>query len=349
MSSTSNNPTRWQGRFAGLALTGLMALSSLAIAQLPRSQRLGLSALTVAVSLGMVIGNTLFPAMAARTAEGVDLSKTTLLRLGVILYGLRITFQEIASIGWAGVLIDVLMVGITFWLAVQLGTRVFGLDRRFSMLIGAGSAICGAAAVMAVEPVVRGEPHKVTAAVATVVVFGTLGMFLYPVLYPHLHLSEEAFGIFTGSTIQEVAQVVAAARSVSDSAATMAVIEKLLRVMMLAPFLMLLSGMERHRSRDTPHLGGVAIPIPWFAVLFIVASVVRSLDVLPSAVVKALMQVDSLVLSMAMVALGLRTQVAAFRTAGVKPLLLAGILFCFLVCGGYAINRLIAHLYHFAG
>jgi uncharacterized integral membrane protein (TIGR00698 family) len=190
----------------GVALTGALGGVGMAAAQLDWSRRLGLSGLTVAIACGIIAGNTFFPRVATHTAAGVDFSKSTLLRAGIILYGFRITFQQIAEVGWPGALIDALMVSLTFLIAVQLGTRVFRLDRQTAMLIGAGSAICGAAAVMATEPVVRAQAHKVSEAVATVVVFGTIAMFTYPLLYSHLGLSQHAFGIFAGSTIHEVAQ-----------------------------------------------------------------------------------------------------------------------------------------------
>src|SRR5690606_39395911 len=122
--------------------------------------------------------------------------------------------------------------------------------RETAMLIGAGSAICGAAAVMATEPVVRAQAHKVSVAVATVVVFGTAGMFLYPWLYPHLGLGEHAFGVYAGSTIHEVAQVVVAGRAVGDAAGAAAVIVKMLRVMLLAQFLLVLSSLLSREAGD---------------------------------------------------------------------------------------------------
>src|SRR4029077_8632271 len=120
----------------------------LTLAQTHWAQHLGFSALTLTIVLGIIAGNTFFPAIVPHTASGVDFCKSRLLRAGIILYGLRITFQQIASIGWAGVIIDALTVILTSVLAVQLGTRLFKLDRQTSMLIGAGSAICGAAAVL---------------------------------------------------------------------------------------------------------------------------------------------------------------------------------------------------------
>lgn len=321
----------------GLVLVAILAVAGMLAAQMPWAQRLGLSALTLAIVLGILAGNSFFPPVAKHTASGVDFSKAMLLRAGVILYGFRITFQEIIGVGWAGVAIDVAMVSLTFLLAVQLGTRLFKLDRQTSMLIGVGSAICGAAAVMAAEPVVRAQAHKVSVAVATVVVFGTLGMFIYPVLYPHLGLSQHAYGVYAGSTIHEVAQVVVAGRAVSETAEATAVIEKMMRVMMLAPFLLILSATQRGEHAHEGHKP--RIQIPWFAVLFIVASAINSLQLIPRPLVQMILQVDTVLLAMAMAALGLRTHVGAIRQAGLKPLLLATALFGFLMVGGYAVNR----------
>jgi uncharacterized integral membrane protein (TIGR00698 family) len=173
--------------------------------------------------------------------------------------------------------------------------------------------------------------------VATVVVFGTLAMFLYPLLQAPLQLSDHAFGMYVGSTVHEVAQVVAVGNAVSEEAAAAAVVTKMLRVMLLAPFLLLLSsGLARS---TTP--ARRTIRIPWFAVLFIVASGIHSAELLPPAVVSELVRLDGILLAMAMAALGLHTHIAAIRQAGLKPILLAGALFTFLLVGGYAINSAI--------
>lgn len=328
---------RYASLWPGLALASAVAGAGMLAARLPALQALGLSALTLAIVFGIAVGNTVFPAIAARSGAGVDFAKGMLLRTGIVLYGFRVTFQDIAGVGVEGVLIAVAMVGLVFGLAVLLGTRVFKLDRETAMLIGAGSAICGAAAVMAAESVVRGQAHKVSVAVATVVVFGTLGMFLYPWLYPHLGLDEHAFGVYAGSTIHEVAQVVVAGRAVGEIAGSAAVIEKMLRVMLLAPFLLLLSS---RLAREAGAAGGrkAGIVVPWFAVLFVAVAGFNSLQLLPATVVDALVQLDTILLAMAMAALGLRTHVGAIRQAGFRPLLLASALFVFLLVGGYAVN-----------
>ena len=336
------------GLWPGLALAAAIAAAGMFAARLPALQALGLSALTLAIVFGIMVGNTAFPAIAARTGAGVDFAKGMLLRTGIVLYGLRVTFQDIAGVGLEGVLIAVSMVGLVFGLAVLLGTRAFKLDRQTAMLIGAGSAICGAAAVMATEPVVRGQAHKVSVAVATVVVFGTLGMFLYPWLYPHLGLDEHAFGVYAGSTIHEVAQVVVAGRAVGEVAGSAAVIEKMLRVMLLAPFLLLLSSrLSREANDGTGRRAGLVIP--WFAVLFVAVAGFNSLRLLPAAWVDVLVQADTVLLAMAMAALGLRTHVGALRQAGFRPLLLASALFVFLLAGGYAVNVGIGALFATTG
>ncbi|MDC8756798.1 YeiH family protein [Janthinobacterium fluminis] len=339
---------RWQQLLPGLLFSGALACAASELGALPALQAQGVSALTLAIVLGMALGNTCYARLAPPCAAGVDFSRQTLLRLGIILYGFRLTFQDIGAVGLAGVAIDALVLTSTFALALLLGTKVFKLERNSAILIGAGSAICGAAAIMAAEPVVEGRREQVAVAVATVVVFGTLAIFLYPLLYRlNLHwqvigAAPAAFGVYVGSTVHEVAQVVAAARAVGTQAADSAVIAKMVRVMMLAPFLMVLSAwLARGRAAGAAP-GGARLAVPWFAFVFIAVVGFNSLAWLPRPVVAAVTAADTFLLAMAMAALGLGTQWSAIRRAGLKPLLLAALLFCWLVAGGAAINAGVA-------
>lgn len=319
----------------GLALAAALAALAWGLAEWAPLRGLGLSALTLAIVLGIAVGNSGFARIAALAGPGVDLCRSRLLRLGIVLYGFRVGFQDLAAVGVAGLAVDAVVVASVFACAVWLGTRWLKLDRETAMLIGAGSAICGAAAVMAAEPVLRARAHQVSVAVATVVVFGTVGMFVYPWLYPHLGMSEHAYGLYVGSTVHEVAQVVVAGRAIGETAASTAVIEKMLRVMLLAPFLLLLSARVAGRG-DGRARGKLAMP--WFALAFIAVSGLHSLVRLPPAWVAAIVQVDTALLAMAMAALGLRTRIGAIREAGPRPLLLAAALFGLLTVGGYALN-----------
>ncbi|UHQ23660.1 YeiH family protein [Lysobacter sp. 5GHs7-4] len=322
----------------GLALAAALAAAAWRLAEWAPLRHLGLSALTLAIVLGIALGNTGFARVAAVAGPGVDLCRSRLLRLGIVLYGFRVSLHDLAAVGVAGLAVDAVVVAGVFATAVWLGTRWLKLDRETAMLIGAGSAICGAAAVMATGPVLRARAHQVSVAVATVVVFGTVGMFLYPWLYPYLGLSEHAYGLYVGSTVHEVAQVVVAGRAIGETAAATAVVEKMLRVMLLAPFLLLLS------TRVARGEGARAqLTVPWFALAFIAVSAVHSWLALPPAWVDAIVRLDTALLAMAMAALGLRTQIGAIRQAGAKPLVLAGLLFALLTVGGYALNRAAMH------
>ena len=324
----------------GLVIAGALAALATWAAGLPTIARLGLSPLILAILVGMVLGNTAYPRLSSDADAGVNFAKSTLLRAGIVLYGFRVTFQQIAGLGWSGFLIDLAIVVATFLLGAVLGTRLFKLDRGTSMLIGAGSAICGAAAVMATQSVLRSPPHQVAVAIATVVVFGTLAMFVYPLLQAWLQLPDEVFGVYVGSTVHEVAQVVAVGNTISADAAATAVIVKMLRVMLLVTFLLILGGFARWLAPQAGRQGPIAIP--WFALLFVAASAVHSAQLLPAEVVTELIRIDDILLATAMAALGLHTRAAALRQAGIRPLLLAGVLFVFLRVGGYATNRGVA-------
>lgn len=323
----------------GLALTAALTGAALWAGSFPAIAGAGFSALTLAILFGMVVGNTVYPKIWQPCDGGVIFAKQHLLRLGIILYGFRLTFAQIADVGVSGILIDVLTLSSTFFIACFLGQKVFGLDKHTSWLIGAGSSICGAAAVLATEPVVKAEASKVTVAVATVVIFGTIAIFLYPAMYPLLAhwFTPETYGIYMGSTMHEVAQVIAAGHAVSPDAENAAVIAKMLRVMMLAPFLLFLAARVKQL---TPAGNGEKskITIPWFAIMFILVAVFNSFHLLPKAVVDMLVTLDTVLLAMAMAALGVTTHVSALKKAGAKPLLMALVLFIWLIVGGGAIN-----------
>jgi uncharacterized integral membrane protein (TIGR00698 family) len=343
-------PGTWRRLLPGLALSAALAAASMALGRIGWLQDHGFSALTVAIALGTLMGNTLYPRFAAAAGAGVHFARLRLLRLGIVLYGLRLTVQDIGHVGAAGVLIDALVLGTTFALACWLGTRWLGLDRRTAMLIGAGSSICGAAAVLATEPVVKARAEQVTVAVATVVVCGTLAVFLYPLLsalnrhWPFIPGAARGFGIYVGSTVHEVAQVVAAAHAVGGGAPDAAVIAKMVRVMMLAPFLVMLAAwLGRGRARGAAPGHGQAdgpgsLAVPWFAFGFVGVVLFNSLHWLPAGAVAVVNEIDTALLVMAMAALGLSTHLGALRQAGAGPVLLALALFAWLVGGGALIN-----------
>lgn len=349
----------------GVLLCGVIANIADLVGRMVWLRQHGIGTLTVAIVLGVAIGNLMqrhVPDLARRAGSGLQFSKQTLLRLGIILYGLRLTVQDVATVGVDGVVIDAVMVVTTFFLTSWVGVRWLGLEKKLALLIGIGSSICGAAAILAAEPIVRARSEQVTVSVATVVMFGTVSIFLYPVLFqanavlPMLPNGAHGFGIYIGSTIHEVAQVVATARSIGTDAADAAVIAKMVRVIMLAPFLI---GLSVWLNRDTSDVKMVSsrtqkwrfshMTIPWFAIGFIVLVCVNSVGVFSGSWRGRLLILDNMILAMAMAALGVSTHLRALATAGRRPLMLALVAFGWLVVGGAAINRwvpeAIAHVF----
>lgn len=326
----------------GLLLVFSITCIALGLERLGWGQSIGFSALTLAIVLGMIVGNFFYTPIANSCFKGVTLAKGKILRLGIILYGFRLTFQQIANVGITGIIIDAIMLSSTFFLTLWLAIKVFKMDKDSAILIGSGCGICGAAAIMATEPLLKSEAHKVTVAVAVVVIFGTLGIFLYPFLY-HLNwfgLNSSQFGIYIGASVHEVAQVVAAGKSINQEVANNAVIVKMIRVMMLAPFLLLLS-FYLSKSNKTADAQSSKISIPWFALWFILIAGFNSFNWLPENIVHGLILLDTWLLAMAMAALGVTTHFAAIRHAGARPIILGGVIFLWLVVGGALLSQLL--------
>lgn len=307
----------------------------------------GLSSLTLAILIGMVLGNTIYSKFAHHLGGGVDFAKGQVLRLAIMFYGFKLTLTQVASVGLPAVMSDALVLTSTFLITYWLGTRWLKVDKETTILIGSGASICGAAAVIAADPVVKAEAHKVTIAVATVVVFGTIAMLLYPFLYHlgwlQIWLSPQDYGVYIGSTIHEVAQVVVAGNVISADVGDTAVVTKMIRVMMLAPFLLVLSFALTKDSNKNGEKASVMsriqqVKVPWFAFIFIFVVILHTWLKMTAGFEHLMVIIDDMLLTMAMFALGLTTHLSAIKQAGVKPLLLGAIMFGWLIVGGGLIN-----------
>ena len=319
----------------GLIVVGLIVVIGTVLVNLGVGASISLSTMTFAILIGMLIGNTIYPKIAEKSDKGVLLAKGTLLRLGIILYGFRLTLNQVADLGWSIIFIDIFMVCATFLLTYIIGRRFLKMDENTVILTGAGCSICGAAAVMATSSLIKAKASEVTQAVAVVVLFGTLAIFLYPWLFHVLFTPDKAldFGVVVGASVHEVAQVVAVGKQISDSAMDLAVITKMVRVMLLAPFLFILLFFLMRRQQNTQDQAQ-KITIPWFAVWFLVMIVVNSFVPIPEAIKEAIVFFDQIILTMAMAALGLTTHLSTFRKAGPHALILGVIVFVWLIIAG---------------
>lgn len=339
-------PTPWRDKLNGVLFVALMTVAVMQLSSLPFLRELGISPLIVGIVCGMLYGNFLRGTMPTDWSAGVNFTARRLLRIAVAFYGLNISIQQIIAVGMPGLAVSVVIVVGTLVIGTTVGQRLLGLDRDTAMLTAAGSAICGAAAVLAFEPTLRASPHKSAVAVATVVLFGTLSMFLYPVAYHAgwLALNTQELGLYIGGTVHEVAQVVGAASNIDPATTEVATIVKMTRVALLVPVLLILGMWLRSASASENGAGQskARLPIPWFAIGFLVLAIINSVNILPPDVITALRRLDIFALTMAMTALGMETRFSQIRRAGPKVLLLGFILYIWLVFGGYAVVKLVA-------
>ncbi len=318
----------------GILFVALFAVAAIEISQIQALSVLGISPLIIGIIIGLFYAVTVRSHFPESWQPGIFFVSKRLLRAGIVLYGFRLSFQEILEVGTLGVISSIVIVTTTMLVGSFVGIRILKMDRDTSLLVAAGSAVCGAAAVLAAETILKSKNHKSAIAVTTVVIFGTLSMFLYPFLQAmgFFMLEAKPYGIFIGSSVHEVAQVVAASSAVVGATQT-AVVVKMTRVMLLVPFLMIM-GFFVDRQRNKPQIVNL---IPWFAVGFIGVVGLNSLEILPDHYVVTLNRVDTFILTMAMTALGMETRIDKFKTAGLKPLILASILFMWLFIVGFII------------
>ena len=338
----------------GILQIALFSFAAFYIAEVPIVKRLSFSPLIVGIVLGMLYANSLRNRLPETWVPGIKFCTKQVLRWGIILYGFRLTLAQVAAVGVPAVVVDLIVVTVTILGGVLLG-RLLKIDRDTALMTSTGSAICGAAAVLGAEPVVKCEGYKTAIAVSTVVIFGTLSMFLYPVMYRTGMLdgmTDTEVAVYTGSTLHEVAHVAGAGNAMDPTDALgiagTATITKMIRVMLLAPVLVIMGFVLAGRRKESGgETGKRRIAVPWFAFGFIgiigLNSLLQSLcgveTVREIPLNGTIEYVDTFMLTMAMTALGTETSLDKFRQAGARPFVLAGLLYVWLVAGGYFVTK----------
>ena len=325
----------------GVLLITLFSCAAFYIGDMDFVKSLSLSPMIVGIVLGMLYANSLRNNLPDTWVPGIQFCSKRVLRFGIILYGFRLTFQNVLDVGLPAILIDAIVVTLTICGGVLVG-KLLKMDKDIALLASVGSGICGAAAVLGAESAIKAKPYKTAVAVSTVVIFGTLAMFVYPVLYRNgvFDLNPQQMGIYTGSTVHEVAHVVGAGHAMGPEVSNSAIIVKMIRVMMLVPVLLVISFfMMRAAMKSGEGSSRGKINMPWFAILFLVVIAFNSFDLLPAGLVDFINTFDTFLLTMAMTALGAETSIDKFRKAGFKPFVLAFILFIWLMVGGYCLAK----------
>ena len=315
--------------YLGIGFIAIIAALSFGIADIDYIKNVHISVLIIGICLG-VICSFVFLRYKSALKSGVSFSAKRLLRAGIVLFGFNISLSGIASLGFKGILIALIMVSVIFSLGYIIGHKILKLDRQIAMLTSIGSAVCGAAAILALESVLKSESYKSVVAVASIVIFGLLGMFLFPILINSgiIPLDDAQKGLFLGAALHEVANVVGAAGAITSpnnqTILENAIILKMIRVIMLVPLLLLIAFFT---GKDEGRRG---IYIPWFAIFFLFAIIINSTIPLGENILYAIRTISKILLVFAMIALGLQIDVKKIRQMGLKIFVLSIVLFIFL-------------------
>ena len=302
-------------RMPGLAVAASAAL----VAWLAHLAVPAVPILTAAVALGIVVGQVpaLQPALAGRLAPGLQLAARGLLRLGIVLLGLKLSLVDIAGLGWITILTTIGVVVLTFAGTIGLG-RALGLPGHQPVLVASGFAICGASAIGAMGATVRARDEEQAVPVALVTLCGTLAIAVLPALWHPLGLSATGFGHWVGAGVHDVGQVVATAQLAGPAALAVAVVVKLTRVLMLAPMVAITAAVERRRAVEPP---GPRPPIvPLFIAGFLAAVLLNSFAPLPEWLLTGADVVQTALLATALFALGASIRVVELVHTGWRAL-----------------------------
>ena len=296
-----------------------------------------------AVVMGIVIAAVRRPS--ARLVPGIGYSGKFLLQLAVVLLGAQLSLGAIWRVGLESLPVMLSSLTVCLLAAWWLG-RILGIERDIRTLIGVGTGICGASAIAAVSPVIRAKSHDISYAISTVFLFNIVAVLVFPAVGHALGMSPHSFGLFAGTAVNDTSSVVAAASVFSAAALGFAVVVKLVRTLMIIPISVGLAVIEARRSGQRERFGArrIARLVPWFLVGFVVLACVASTGLLPEGVVTALTHVSVFLVATALAGIGLSTDLAAIRRAGLKPLALGGILSLLVALTTLGMMTLTGHL-----
>lgn len=321
--------------FPGLLFTTFIALSAIRIQNTSFFQSINLSSLIIAILIGMFIKNIfIIPAI---LGPGINFSMKTVLRLSIILLGFKLSFSDLNALGEKTLLLITLITLSTLLFTFFIGKKL-KLNTNLSLLIASGCSICGAAAIAAVAPTIDAEKEETTFAIATITIFGTISMFIYPLLFHLFDMSNMLYAVWVGSSIHEVAQVVAAGFAGGTETGQYATLVKLARVLLIIPTTILLAYFKPKKTSSTKIS---KVTVPWFVFGFIFIVILNSSNIIPESIIKYLNSINNLLLTIAMVAMGLEINFNKIKSVGLKPIYLGLFASIFITSISYFLTSLL--------
>ena len=310
----------------GLAIAASIAAVAFVVEYLIKNNTAGVvSPLVIAVVLGALISN--LGMLPENCRIGLGFAARNLLRLGIVLLGLQLSFSQVRELGAPGLALVIVVVAATFTGTQWLGKKM-GLSPGLSLLVATGFSICGASAIAAMRPVSDADDDDMAYAIALVTICGTLAIFLLPAIGEIIGFSGAQFGSWVGASVHDVAQTVATAASGNDDAQDAAIVVKLTRVMLLAPLVAAVSFTRRRKLSHTNITDSktqkAKLPpiVPLFIVGFIAAISINSSFNLPSEFLSNVKWLEKSLLACALVGLGAGVDARKLRRVGTRPLAL---------------------------
>lgn len=335
-------PSLIQRRRKSTALPGACLALAVAVAATIIGKALPvLGGPVAAVLIGVVLATWLRPAKRwPRVSHGLRLTGGLALQTAVVVLGTQISLSQAWQVGGSALPVMAATLAAAFICAWLFG-RWLGIDHDLRTLIGVGTAICGASAIAAVTPVLRPKPSAVAYALSTIFLFNIAAVLTFPMVGHLLGLGQQAFGVFAGTAVNDTSSVVAAATVYGASAAHTAVVVKLTRSLVIIPVVMVIGALVARRDGGSSgHRPKVRQLVPWFLIGFVALAAVNSIWPLPAAIRVPGAEVAGLLITWALAAIGLSTDLGALRRTGPKPLLLGGALWLVVAGTSLAVQAL---------
>lgn len=279
-----------------------------------------LEPLVIAIAISIIYANTI--GIHKKLLPGIKFTSKELLKVGIILLGVRLDFGQVLKLG-PKILMIVLVIAVVGQLLPMLLAKVFGLNNRLATLLGVGSSICGTSAVVAMGPVIKAEKEDTTIAAAVISVLGALGVLAYTLLMNVLPMTKLQYGIWAGSTLQGVAHAVGAAQAGGMEAFSIGTVVKMSRVVLLAPLALIL-GYIYNREKTEER---VKIHFPMYILGFIALGIIKTFGIIPTNMIPWLSKASSYLILMAMLGLGLEVSLKEMQEKGLKALALCTLIF----------------------
>lgn len=277
------------------------------------------------IVLGIIVRNVFAPG--ARFTPGIQFGGKQVLQWSIIALGFGLSLTQVAKTGLESLWVTLITMSMAFLSAWALG-RWLGVHDKLKILIGVGTAICGGSAIAAVTPIIKPDDHDTAFAISTIFLFNVIAVLLFPLLGHLLNLSDQGFGLWAGTAINDTSSVVAAGYSYSHAAGDYATIVKLTRATLIIPICLVLAFVVAAREKRQHAQAGdgvgfsLARIFPWFILWFVVASGIRTLGLVPVAIQPALHMLAEFMIIVALTAIGLSANLRKMVSSGARPILL---------------------------